>query len=376
MTFILQGNPKYFDIDSYISEHQFIYWTASRLSKEMKIGDAVYIWRSGANAGAIAKGVISELPKTIEQLKGNTELREDLWIDDSEVSSTLKVGVTISEVRLTAEDGMVSRIVIKDDEGLSKSSIITAPQGTVFKLKEAEVNSLDGLWEQDKKKNSKWSEEELKASVLAYVDMRNKELNRIGFSKKSYYENLSKQFDRTAKSFEFRMQNISYVYSLLGRTWIKGLKPAKNVGSKNASIIERLIAEAEGEEFLNIADFESDVLSRRNKPNLAPPAGVKKATKSTSTITVRERDSKVKAWVLNASKGVCESCNVKAPFVTDNKLPFLEVHHLKRLCDDGTDTVTNAVAICPNCHRELHYGIDRGKKLDKIYNEVKRLIRE
>jgi len=60
MTFILQGNPKYFAIDSYISEHQFIYWTDSLLSKEMKVGDGVYIWRSGVNPGAIAKGVISE----------------------------------------------------------------------------------------------------------------------------------------------------------------------------------------------------------------------------------------------------------------------------------------------------------------------------
>ncbi|MBY8114030.1 HNH endonuclease [Vibrio fluvialis] len=36
--------------------------------------------------------------------------------------------------------------------------------------------------------------------------------------------------------------------------------------------------------------------------------------------------------------------------------PYLEVHHLIRLIDDGPDTPENCVAVCPNCHRELHYG--------------------
>ncbi|WP_444959398.1 HNH endonuclease [Microbulbifer sp. ZKSA002] len=36
--------------------------------------------------------------------------------------------------------------------------------------------------------------------------------------------------------------------------------------------------------------------------------------------------------------------------------PFLEVHHLRRLADNGSVTITNAVALCPNCHREFHYG--------------------
>ncbi|MFC1652495.1 HNH endonuclease [Planctomycetota bacterium] len=38
---------------------------------------------------------------------------------------------------------------------------------------------------------------------------------------------------------------------------------------------------------------------------------------------------------------------------------FLEVHHLFRLADDGPDIPDNVAAICPNCHRELHYGADR-----------------
>jgi 5-methylcytosine-specific restriction protein A len=32
------------------------------------------------------------------------------------------------------------------------------------------------------------------------------------------------------------------------------------------------------------------------------------------------------------------------------------VHHLIRLADGGDDTVDNAVAACPNCHRQRHFG--------------------
>jgi 5-methylcytosine-specific restriction protein A len=34
----------------------------------------------------------------------------------------------------------------------------------------------------------------------------------------------------------------------------------------------------------------------------------------------------------------------------------LEVHHKTPLSARGEDTVENAIALCANCHRELHYG--------------------
>ncbi len=34
----------------------------------------------------------------------------------------------------------------------------------------------------------------------------------------------------------------------------------------------------------------------------------------------------------------------------------LEVHHVIRPADGGSDTINNSVALCHNCHRELHFG--------------------
>ena len=45
--------------------------------------------------------------------------------------------------------------------------------------------------------------------------------------------------------------------------------------------------------------------------------------------------------------------------ITEDDLDFiddLEVHHTKPLAEGGEDTVNNAEALCPNCHKEAHYG--------------------
>lgn len=72
---------------------------------------------------------------------------------------------------------------------------------------------------------------------------------------------------------------------------------------------------------------------------------------------VYARNPDVVAEVLSRANGVCEKCNQNAPFirVKDNS-PYLEVHHVVQLAHGGNDSVDNAVALCPNCHRESHHG--------------------
>ena len=70
-----------------------------------------------------------------------------------------------------------------------------------------------------------------------------------------------------------------------------------------------------------------------------------------------ERNPDVVAEVLHRAKGKCERCNEDAPFKRrKDHSPYLEVHHIVQLANGGEDTVGNATALCPNCHRELHYG--------------------
>lgn len=69
------------------------------------------------------------------------------------------------------------------------------------------------------------------------------------------------------------------------------------------------------------------------------------------------RNADVIVEVLNRAAGVCEKCKRPAPFHRrSDGTAFLEVHHWSPLRDGGEDTVENAGALCPNCHREVHFG--------------------
>jgi len=221
-----------------------------------------------------------------------------------------------------------------------------------------------------------WSTEELRASVKAYLEMLGKERRGESYTKKRYYEELSGRFGRTAKAFEYRMQNISYVMTLLGREWLAGLKPAKNVGRKVGSEIESLIAETEARPAGHKVEFEIAVREEAEKPNRAMPGGNRAPRVSSLSVAQFERDPAVKAWVLNNADGKCECCQKPAPFKNSDGQPFLEVHHVRQLADNGSDTVANAVALCPNCHREIHYGEHARELALRLYSSVTRLVRE
>lgn len=221
-----------------------------------------------------------------------------------------------------------------------------------------------------------WTYEELSASVIAYKEMRDLEKCGEKFVKKKYYEKLSKQFGRTPAAFERRMSNISYAYSTLGLQWVRGLKPLKNVGTNVLHTIEELILKHEKIPLNLSSKFEAQVSNLRNQKMLKEPKGLASPIKERITTTSFKRDPNVVAWILNCSDGVCECCERPAPFKKHNGDFYLEVHHLRRLADGGSDTVTNAIAVCPNCHRELHCGCNRDVLIRESYEKISRLVKE
>lgn len=93
--------------------------------------------------------------------------------------------------------------------------------------------------------------------------------------------------------------------------------------------------------------------SRRKRLNKAP----KKPRQVSVTSVSYTRNTDVVVEVLKRANGICEQCKQPAPFISKAKgKPYLEVHHKIQLANDGDDTIDNALALCPNCHRESHYG--------------------
>lgn len=218
-----------------------------------------------------------------------------------------------------------------------------------------------------------WSEQEIFAAVDAYVEMLQKQIAGKPFTKAEYYVKLAAQLGRTKGSCEYRMQNISYVYASLNKQWLIGLKPAKHAGTRVASIIRKCILKLDNTVISEENIFPPPLIEPSNNPALKKPKGVINPQTSAITVIKMSRDSQVKNWILKTANGNCECCKKSAPFVLDNGQQFLEVHHLKPLAGGGSDTVSNAIALCPNCHRELHYGKDREKKLNKLYSSLPRV---
>lgn len=122
-------------------------------------------------------------------------------------------------------------------------------------------------------------------------------------------------------------------------------------------------------------------LQKETEPGQRPPAdevGSRKprVTTSQSPRAEYQRDKWVVRLVLDRAKGLCESCEEQAPFKRrSGGEPYLEVHHVVSLSDDGPDTVDNAVAICPNCHARCHQGEDHREFNEALYDKVIALVR-
>jgi 5-methylcytosine-specific restriction enzyme A len=81
--------------------------------------------------------------------------------------------------------------------------------------------------------------------------------------------------------------------------------------------------------------------------------------------SIYERSRVVRDYVLTRASGTCESCGKSAPFERKDGSPYLEPHHIRRLSDGGPDHPRWVAAICPNCHREIHSGMD-GENLNQV----------
>lgn len=86
-----------------------------------------------------------------------------------------------------------------------------------------------------------------------------------------------------------------------------------------------------------------------------------------------QRSRDVKLYVLARASGVCECCGNAAPFERQNGEPYLEPHHTQKVSDGGPDHPRWVGAICPNCHREIHHGIN-GKEKNKALQAYLRQI--
>lgn len=105
-----------------------------------------------------------------------------------------------------------------------------------------------------------------------------------------------------------------------------------------------------------------------------PPEGRSEAERVGAICMRFVRDPNVIAWVLEEAAGNCEVCCQRAPFEREDGELYLEVHHVRPLANGGPDTIDNAIACCPNCHRNLHHGKNRNSIRQRLFNRLPRLV--
>jgi hypothetical protein len=131
--------------------------------------------------------------------------------------------------------------------------------------------------------------------------------------------------------------------------------------------------------FLPTADEEQ--LERRaaaiiRRGSEEEPAGIAQPMRISTNQQAYVRDPRVRAYVRSRANGFCEACGKPAPFEHEDGTVYLEVHHVKPLSEGGSDRITNAVAVCPNCHRRFHFSRDKEQYSGEIFDRVQRLRRE
>lgn len=90
-----------------------------------------------------------------------------------------------------------------------------------------------------------------------------------------------------------------------------------------------------------------------------------------TTRAVYQRSAQVKRYVLARAAGRCELCRQPAPFMRKSDgTPYLEPHHINRVSDGGLDHPMYVGAVCPTCHRLIHFGVDGHRRNEELRANV------
>ncbi len=133
-------------------------------------------------------------------------------------------------------------------------------------------------------------------------------------------------------------------------------------------------------------EFDKEVAkinhNRTTPPDFRHYGELKQRKLATRMVLYQERDPQVVADALWLAKGVCQGCGADKNNLFERASDgtvYLEVHHIDFLSEGGRDTLDNAVALCPTCHRLMHYGKETDKekirkRINKSLEERKKII--
>ena len=162
---------------------------------------------------------------------------------------------------------------------------------------------------------------------------------------------------------------VRYTGQFVCAGWHQGQGPDRN-GALRKTIVFHLVPLSDFEEPAHTADEAhrdaGTSLAELRKRALEAGQSAPRVGAGEGRRNIYQRSREVRAYVLARANGICECCSQPAPFKRSAGEPYLEPHHIRRLSDGGPDHPAHVAAICPNCHREVHFGARGPEKNQKL----------
>lgn len=145
-TWIFQGNPNVFDIDGYVNNYKYIWWSLRQehFADKIQLNDIVYLWRS--DGGKRGTGGILAISKVVSlpQEKTDDENANDYWLKDDGMNSYPTIKLEVLEVRLN--EGFINRLSLLEHPVLKDLLILRLRQQTNYLLLLEHAVELKKLW--------------------------------------------------------------------------------------------------------------------------------------------------------------------------------------------------------------------------------------
>src|SRR5262249_36979458 len=150
--FIWQGNPRRWGgsgtMGSYVADKsQYIYWSTPQCRNDIRLGDKAFIWRALGEGprGIIATGTVAERPRQCSAATLSLFRHPHrVGIGEEAASSIWKTGISISEVRLRVQTGMLTAEML--EAVCPNLHILRMPQATVYRLDVEQCKEIESLW--------------------------------------------------------------------------------------------------------------------------------------------------------------------------------------------------------------------------------------
>jgi HNH endonuclease len=377
-TWIFQGNPDEFDLDSYFATAPTeIPWLVTRYSNDIMIGDRVYIWRTQGKQKAVA-GVIAE-GEVIAPVALRSESPDAVpfWRTGAAEATETRPRILLRLVRVATLREVIRRDWCAEDPVLRTLPNLKMAAGTNYPLARDQSERLAALWSRT---GRDWTRDESVAGMWAYARTNDGPVSRLPGNPVA---DVALRIGRAVSGVYNKVMNFRHLDPRDERAGMSGS------GDADARVWDEFFDKASGE--LRLAELEAEftrlwghdgaaagadpelqaealteaaraleqntlpaLMSRYDKEVDSRP---KRPRASAATTRVFERSALVVAITRLRANYRCELPGCEHPvFVCADGSTYSEVHHIVPLAEGGEDVLSNVACVCPAHHREAHVG--------------------